>query len=273
MGTPTALQACLALTLACAAAVPARGQADSSRRADKTFFTKKDLVVLGVGIGASAVVAVFDEPIADWWQGSNVQGGDTRRSAFEFVTHVNETPLTALAAATYGVARLAGWKTLADAGLHTTQALVLTVASAELIRAPLGRARPRTSPENPFDFEAGAGFTKFDHRAYPSLHSAAAFATAAAVVGEVRVHSPDAVKYVAPVMYTLATIPGITRMYLNQHWASDVVSGAILGGWLGAKTVRYAHSHSRSKLDRWLLGITIVPDGRGGVVASATVPK
>lgn len=272
MGNPTVLEVWATLMLAFASAVPAGAQIDSSH-ADKTFFTKRDLVVLGVGVGASAGVAVFDERIADWWQGSNVQGGQSRHDAFQFVTHVNETPLTLLAVATYGVARIAGWKTLADAGLHTTEALVLTVSAAELIRAPLGRARPRSSPDNPFNFEAGAGFTKFDHRAYPSLHSAVAFATAAAVVGEVREHRPGALNIVAPIMYTAATIPGITRVYLNQHWASDVVSGAILGGWLGAKTVRYAHGHTRSRLDRWLLGITVVPDGRGGVVASATVPK
>lgn len=273
MGHPTVLEVWAALTLVLASAAPLGAQSDSSRRVDKTFFTKRDLVVLGAGVGASAAVAIFDERIADWWQGTGIQGSESRRDAFELLTNINETPLTVLAAATFGVARLAGWKTIADASLHTTEALVLTVTASELIRAPLGRARPRASPDNAFEFEAGAGFTKFDHRAYPSLHAAAAFAAAAAITGEVRAHRPGAVKVVAPIAYTLAMVPGITRMYLNQHWASDVVSGAILGGWLGAKTVRYAHAHSRSKLDRWLLGVTVLPDGRGGVAVSVTLPK
>ena len=36
---------------------------------------------------------------------------------------------------------------------------------------------------------------------------------------------------------------GISRMYENWHWASDVVMGAAIGSFAGWKTVRYAHSH------------------------------
>jgi hypothetical protein len=116
--------------------------------------------------------------------------------------------------------RLAHLETTADVGLHTAQALILTIATAEMIRAPLGRARPRvandslTNSFNAFIFKFGGGFTEFDHRAYPSMHSAVAFATAAALVGEVRVRKPSAVKVAAPLLYTAAAlIPGITRIY------------------------------------------------------------
>lgn len=268
MGKPTARLAAAAAMLLLAAALPLAAQRDTTGRVDKTFFTRKDLVVLGIGFGASVVFSAFDERIASWTQDPSVQGGDSRRNTFELVTNVNEVPLTLGAAATYAIARLAGWETIADAGLHTTEALVLTVLGAEAIRAPLGRARPRASPGDAFEFKAGAGFTEFDHRSYPSIHSAAAFATAAAVVGEVRVHSPKAVKVVAPIVYTAALVPGITRMYLNQHWTSDVVSGAVLGFWFGYKTVRYAHTHERNRLDRMLLGMTVVPSFNGGVAVA-----
>ena len=59
-------------------------------------------------------------------------------------------------------------------------------------------------------------------------------------------------------------IPGLTRMYLNQHWASDVVSGAFIGSLIGNRVVHYTHTHKPSKLDRVLLGSTIMPDGHGG---------
>jgi membrane-associated phospholipid phosphatase len=249
-------------------------QADSTRRskADKTFFTKRDLVVVGAAVAATGLTAIFDERIATWSQSSGVQGSDSRRDRFETITTINEVPLTLGAAATFAVARLAGWKTVADAGLHATEALALTVVTAELIRVPLGRARPRQSG-NAFTFSPGSGLSKFEYRSYPSIHSAAAFAAAAAVTGEVRVHSPKSVKYVAPVLYTAALVPGITRIYLHQHWASDVVAGGILGAWLGAKVVGYAHTHNRSRLDRMLLGLSAMPDGRGGgVVGVSFVP-
>lgn len=53
-------------------------------------------------------------------------------------------------------------------------------------------------------------------------------------------------------------------MYLDQHWASDVVAGAFVGALLGSRVVSYAHSHNRTRLDRALLGVSVAPDGRGG---------
>jgi membrane-associated phospholipid phosphatase len=277
----TTRAACIAATILVAASSSLTAQADTTKadKPDKTFFTQKDLLITGAGFVVSAGVSAFDEGIARWSQSSDVQGGSTRRSAFKWVTHVNEQPLTILALGTYGVGRLAHLETTTDVGLHTAEALILTITIAELIRAPLGRARPRVASDsltgsfNAFSFRFGAGFTEFDHRSYPSMHSAVAFATAAALVGEVKVHNPSAVKVAAPVLYTAALIPGITRIYLNQHWASDIVAGGVLGAWLGSKVVSYAHSHRPSKLDRMLLGLSVVPDGRGGVVAAVTLPQ
>jgi membrane-associated phospholipid phosphatase len=242
-------------------------QTDTTRRVDKTFFTRRDLVIAGAGIAASVGVAVFDERIATWTRTPGVQGTERRRDVFSALTNVNETPLTIAAAATYAGGRLTGSEVVADVGLHTTEALALTVVVAEMIRAPLGRARPRASPADAFVFEAGAGFTKFENRAYPSMHAAAAFATASALVGEVRARAPEQTKVVAPLLYTAAMIPGLTRMYLDQHWASDIVSGTILGAWLGSKVVSYAHGHERSKLDRFLLGASVIPTSDGVAVA------
>src|SRR6185436_12443901 len=118
-------------------------------------------------IGAGALTAVFDERIAHWTQTPGVQGSQSRQDLADAVTVVNEQPLTIAAAATYLIGRAVHSELIADVGLHTTEALVLTVAASELIRAPLGRARPRVSPNDPFVFEFGAGFSKFENRSYP----------------------------------------------------------------------------------------------------------
>ena len=76
--------------------------------------------------------------------------------------------------------------------------------------------------------------------------------------------------FAAPLLYGAAMVPGITRVYLNQHWASDIVSGAFVGTFFGAKVVHYAHTHRRTKLDRALMATTIMPDGRGGVYVGAS---
>jgi membrane-associated phospholipid phosphatase len=232
----------------------------------KTFFVRRDLAYSGAAIVGSAAVSIYDRRVARWSRGSGVQGDSSRHDLVSALTRVNETPLTIAAAAAYGIGRLAGSRTTADVGLHTFEALVLTTGVSEVIRGVLGRTRPRAAPNEPFDFEPGSGFTNFDTRSYPSLHTSAAFATATALVGEIRERRPEATRYAAPLLYTAAMVPGLTRIYLDQHWASDVVAGAFVGALLGSRVVSYAHSHERSKLDRALLGLSAMPDGRGGVL-------
>jgi membrane-associated phospholipid phosphatase len=71
------------------------------------------------------------------------------------------------------------------------------------------------------------------------------------------------VKIAAPLLYAAATIPPLTRIYLDQHWASDLVAGAFVGTLLGSRVVRYAHSHRPTRLDRALLAVRVAPRGGG----------
>jgi membrane-associated phospholipid phosphatase len=68
-------------------------------------------------------------------------------------------------------------------------------------------------------------------------------------------------------------IPGVTRMYLDQHWASDVVAGTFVGLLIGTKVVHYAHSHRTSRVDRALLGLVVVPDGRGDLLIAGSLAR
>ena len=253
-----------------AQAPPAR---KDSARADRTFFTRRDAIIAAAGVAGSALVSVFDESIADWWRRPGIQGSDGRHDVIDNLSTINEVPLTLGAFAVYGVGRLVHAKGLTDAALHTGEALVLTVIASEAIRVPLGRARPRRSPEDQYLFKAGAGWNQFEFRSYPSIHAAAAFSAASAVAAELSFRAPAKSRYINPILFAAATVPGFTRMYLDQHWASDVVAGTVLGAVLGNKVVRYAHSHRQSRLDRVMMGTTIVPDGRGGfLVAVAITP-
>jgi membrane-associated phospholipid phosphatase len=252
--------------------VPAQSAPLDTSHVDKTFFTKRDAVISGVALAASGVVSIFDKRIANWTQQPNIQGSSSRHDLIDNLTIVNEQPLTIAAFATYGIGRLTHSPTVADVGLHTTESLVLTVAISELIRSPLGRERPRESPDDQYSFHFGKGFTDFASRSYPSIHAAVAWAAATSLVSEMHERNSSAVTWAAPVLYTAALIPGFTRMYLNQHWASDVVAGSVLGALLGHKVVHYAHTHKRSRLDRVLLGTAVAPDGRGDMLLIKTIP-
>ena len=245
----------------------------SAPTTSKTFFVRRDLVATGIAILGTAAVSSVDLRIARWARSDGVQGDSSRRALVGDLTRVNETPLMLAALATYGVGRLAGSSTTADVGLHTLEALVLTTSVSQVVRGVIGRTRPRAALEDPFDFKPGTGFSRFETRSFPSLHTAAAFATATALVGEIRERRPGATKYAAPLLYTAALVPGVTRMYLDQHWASDVVAGAFVGALLGSRVVSYAHAHNRTRLDRALLGVSVAPDGRGGTLVGLSLTR
>jgi hypothetical protein len=73
-------------------------------------------------------------------------------------------------------------------------------------------------------------------------------------------------------MYGGATLVGLSRMYHNKHWASDVVLGAGIGTFSGLKVVRYSHAHPDNFIDRVILKTSIAPDGHGGGALAWTVP-
>ena len=250
------------------------GRATAQRAPDdttKTFFVKKDLVWSAAALAGTGVISAFDKRIAHWWQSPSVQGSSSRHSTVSNLTKINETTLTGAALLTYGVGRLAHSSTTADVGLHTAEATILTSVISQVIRGPVGRRRPSISPDDQYKFDFGKGFTEFNNRSFPSLHSATGFAAATAVSAEIHERNPNASWWVTPVAYTVAMVPGVTRMYLNQHWASDIVSGAFIGSLIGNRVVHYAHTHNRNKLDRALLGASIVPDGHGGITVGTSM--
>lgn len=143
---------------------------------------------------------------------------------------------------------------------------MLAEGMGAVLKRVLGRARPYVSgATDPDNFSLGAGFSTGDRRSFPSGHTYTAFAAAAAVTSEMRRWSKSSTWIVAPVMYGGATMVGLSRMYHNQHWASDIVLGAAIGTFSGLKVVHYLHENTNNRLDRILLQSTIVPlDATGG---------
>src|SRR4029079_11317466 len=155
------------------------------------------------------------------------------------------------------LARMAKQPAVADAAFHTAESVAAASLASQMIRGPLGRTRPRNAVpayENQYDFHAFQGFGHFENRAFPSIHSSSGFAAAAAIVTEVQRRKPSAALAVAIPAYALALTPGLSRMYLGQHWASDVFAGAFVGAFFGSRVVSYSHDHQPTKVDRLFLG-------------------
>ena len=231
----------LALTGLVAAFAPALAQSDS---ASKTLLNRRDAKVAAAAVVTAAAISVFDTRIASFFSDTSLSHVRTGQRLDDVFTHINETTITLAGIAAYGVGRLVKSPALTDIAFHTTEAVVGASFASQLIRGPLGRSRPHvTADTNQYDFRFFQGFRNFNYRAFPSIHSSSGFAAATALVQETRRRRPGAVKVVAPLLYGAALTPGLARMYLGQHWASDVFAGAVMGTIAGMKAVNYTHTH------------------------------
>ena len=231
----------------------------------------RDVAWLGAGTALSIAVMQFDSRIARELQ--RQRDNPTLQEVADVFSLINEKSLAAAGVLTYAGARMAKARATTDIALHTTEAIVASSTTSTLIRGILGRSRPFvTSRRDAFDYHYGEGFRELRYRAFPSIHSSAAFSTAAAVSEEMRVRRTRGRKVLAPLFYTVAAGPGLARMYSDKHWASDVVMGAALGTLAGLRSVRYAHGHPANRLDRIFLGVTRISLGRGGSSLGVSLP-
>jgi membrane-associated phospholipid phosphatase len=227
-------------------AAPAGAQSDST---SKTLLTRKDAEVGVAAVVTAVAISYFDPKIAGFFSDTSLSHVRAGQRLDDIFTHVNETTLTLAGVAAYGIGRLAKSPTLTDVAFHTTEAVVTASLASQVIRGPLGRSRPHvTADTNQYDFHWFQGFRQFNYRAFPSIHSSSGFAAATALVQETRRRRPGAVKVVAPLLYGAALTPGLARMYLGQHWASDVFAGAVMGTLAGLKSVNYSHRHRATRV-------------------------
>ena len=227
--------------------------ADTTHRSSKPLFTGRDAYIIGGMTAASILLIQVDKPII-----RRIQRDTSRflNESAEKLKYINEKSLLAVDVLLYGVGRIGHMERLADIGLHGSEAIAVSSVVSTLIKSTTGRPRPKTSGQDPFAFKPNKGWTDGSYRSYPSLHQAGSLAFAAALVTETQISWPEKTKFVAPVAYGLALLPGVARIYTNFHWTSDAVLGAMIGTYAGVKTVRYTHSHPRNRGDRWLLSAT-----------------
>ncbi|MDB4879557.1 MAG: phosphoesterase PA-phosphatase related protein [Gemmatimonadetes bacterium] len=251
----------LALTLASAVAPPARAQADTI--AGRPLFTAGDAVLVGGILLGARLIHPLDERYRRRLQDSSTQANRRLQALSKLVTTTVAPGAYVVGGTLYAVGRLAGKPEVADVGLHGLEALVVGEIVASTMKIVVGRARPYLGT-GPNDYALGRGLGRKDYKSFPSGHSTAAFAAAAAVTSEVVRHAPEHRWLIGSVMYGGAAMAGVSRMYNNQHWASDIIVGAGIGTLAGLKVVRYQHSNPGNRLDRWLLAGSLVPSGDGG---------
>ncbi|MDB4907446.1 MAG: phosphoesterase PA-phosphatase related protein [Gemmatimonadetes bacterium] len=237
--------------------------------------THRDLVGMGIATLGSVALFTIDRRVA-------LAFGDSSRRArhpgFEVAAKrasiVTETVLMGAGGLTWGVARLSHDRGTADVALHATESVLSAAMAIQVVRGVLGRERPyvadslgKAPDSHPWRFHLLKGFTHFSDRSYPSMHAMASFAAATALTQEMRVRNTPHRAAIGPLLYVGAAAPSLARLYLDEHWTSDIAMGIYLGILSGQKVVQYSHAHPDNRVDRRLLArrtaITVTRDVRG----------
>lgn len=250
-------------TTAAQPALPPKAKADSAKM-PAPLFTTKDFVIVGAFAAGTVAMFPFDERLAKHLTNAGAQENRFFKNASTGVEWIASPGAYFIGGTMYAVGKLGHWDRIADLGWHGTEAVLLADLTTYALKGLTGRARPFFAGDtNPQDFRFMGGFGKGERQSFPSGHSTSAFAAAAAVTAETGTWWPKSTWVIGPLMYGGAAMVGLSRMYHNKHWASDVVLGAAIGTVSGQKVVQYSHAHP-TRLDRALLHVSVLPNEYGG---------
>jgi membrane-associated phospholipid phosphatase len=234
-------------------AVNAQAQVQDTINKKTPLLVGKDALILGAFMIGTAFVAPIDLQIASRLQDPGTQENQFLRRAATGFRLLGDPGSFVTGTGVYLIGRAGGNRRVEAVGLHSVEAILLADVLGGGIKMLAGRQRPSVDIKSPYNFQLWRGFAGDQYRSFPSGHTITAFAFASTVTRESQFWWPHATWYVGTVFYGGAGLVGLSRIYNNQHWASDVVAGAALGTIVGLKVVKYTHSHPGNHIDRELI--------------------
>ncbi|MDZ7741906.1 MAG: phosphatase PAP2 family protein [Bacteroidota bacterium] len=137
----------------------------------------------------------------------------------------------------------------ADFALQGIKVFVVSGVFVQGIKQITHRHRPHQDvPPDPRNWDGP--FSDIQYTSFPSAHTTAAFATACFLSEYFKEK-----KWVPWLSYTLAAGVGLSRINDDEHWASDVFAGAILGYYMARFLMRNKNTS---------LGLQVLPGGHAG---------
>jgi membrane-associated phospholipid phosphatase len=231
----------------------ANAQVQDTINKKTTLFNGKDAILLGVFALGTAAVAPIDMRIANRLQDSATQENRLLSKTATGFRLLGNPGSFIVGAGSYLIGRADGNRRVQALGLHSVESIVVANVLGVGIKLFAGRQRPYVDTNNPSSFQFLRGFTADRFRSFPSGHTITSFAFASTVTRESQFWWPHSAWYVGTAFYGGATLVGLSRIYNNQHWASDVMAGAAIGTLVGLKVVKYTHSHPDNRIDNKLI--------------------
>lgn len=185
-------------------------------------FAWKDWVISASVVGGSVALFSVDESLRRTMQ----QSQTPLASSFAEVGRIYGETLVGggIGAAIYGVGLATNDDNVRVTGRLVLEALAFGGSLNLIFKSGFGRSRP-------FLNQGAMAFAPFqftnERTAFPSGHATVAFAVSS-VLSE-RIGNPA----IGAGLYALAALTGLSRMYHDVHWASDVLLGAAIGTGAG----------------------------------------
>jgi hypothetical protein len=209
----------------------------------------------GVAGGSVGLMALDETLRRDVRDGSYSQDASTvltRGSDFGEIAYAN-----ILTGATYLTGLIAGSDDIRITGRLLGEGLLLSGVVTMSLRYVFGRERPYRA-DGAWDFEMLQ--TSNEIQSFPSGHTTVAF-TVASVLSD-RIAHPAA----TAVLYSAATLTGLSRIYLDRHWTSDVFLGAAIGTVTGIFLSRREDARSEPAPASGTGELQVVPTWNGFAV-------
>ncbi len=207
-------------------------------------------------VGGTALIYTQDEPITDFFQRNRT---DTKDKLTKYVFDpLGSWYLIPIFGSVYLYGLAAKNPEAETAALTTGKAIVISATYSFVFKNIFQRKRPYDA-DPPDAGYWGGPFNGFHYNAFPSGHATVAFAAATAI----STYYKDKI-WIGITSYSLATLVGVSRIYDNKHWASDVVAGAMLGYGIGRlvanKQKKQSYFSFSPYYNGWASGITVTYD-------------
>lgn len=196
----------------------------------------RDAAVAGGVLGSTVVLFAVDEKVHEFFLQKRNRDLDVFFSDYtDKLGRIGYCEI--LSGGIYLSGLIAGSDGIRKTGRLLFEALAVSGTAVMAFRYGFGRARPYME-EGLFEFRHFHGTERY--QSFPSGHTAVAFSVATVLAARI----DEWWSYAG--FYSLASLVPLGRVYLDQHWSSDLLLGAAVGV-IGAASVLSAEEYRQNK--------------------------
>jgi membrane-associated phospholipid phosphatase len=236
----------------------AQARADSTRHATAPWVTRRDAIRLGVAAAATLSLAPLDKPIAEEFAEPHWKDNRRIHHIAGDVAFLGGSGPFVGSAAVAAAGTVVGPPALRRFAVHNMEAIALATIVNGVGKGIAGRALPGVQTKHAFEMWRGFHEGNGPFVSFPSGHTAAAFAMATTISGELKHVDSTYATLIGGIAFGAATAVGVARVVQRVHWLSDLPVAAVIGTWSGR--VVQQHSKDSGRASSLLRGLFVGRD-------------